>query len=492
MSRRNVPIERIASGVPGLDEVLGGGVPVYSFNLIAGDPGSGKTTLSTQIMFANATVERPALHFTILGEPPVKMLRYQQQFAFFDHRLVGTAVHYLNLSTEALEGDLDAVQRRISAEVERLEPGIVVVDSFRTVIRPMTGVPGNDGDLQTFIQRLALHLANWEVTSFLVGEYERSEYHPVSTVADGILWLSQAVDRNSVVRKLQVLKLRGQEPMPGLHTFRVTSSGVQVFPRMRRTQARRSQARSPQPISMGVEGLDALMHGGLAEGHALLVAGATGTGKSILARQFIAAGAEQGEPSVLVVFEEAVAEYLDRSTGVGIDLNALVASGTVETLFLRPVDLSVDEILNEIQEAVRRSKARRVVIDSISGFEVALAPTFRVEFRESLYRLVAELTGMGVTVLMTVEVPETFGSVQTSGHAMSFLADDVILLRYAEIEGVLETVLVVLKMRGSSHSRELRRYEITDTGIQVGESLPEYDGIVTGTPVRRQEYPDDS
>src|SRR5690606_13681024 len=158
--------------------------------------------------------------------------------------LVGTAVHYLNLSTEALEGDLDAVQRRISAEVERLEPGIVVVDSFRTVIRPVTGAPGNDGDLQTFIQRLALHLANWEVTSFLVGEYARSESRPVCTVADGILWLSQAVDRNSVVRKLQVLKLRGQEPMPGLHTFRVTSSGVQVFPRMRRNQEQRLPTRT--------------------------------------------------------------------------------------------------------------------------------------------------------------------------------------------------------------------------------------------------------
>jgi circadian clock protein KaiC len=165
----------------------------------------------------------------------------------------------------------------------------------------------------------------------------------------------------------------------------------------------------------------------------------------------------------------------------------MVSMDLVETLFLRPVDLSVDEILHEIQEAVRRLKARRVVIDSISGFEVALAPTFRAEFRESLYRLVGELTGMGVTVLMTVEVAETFGSVQTSGHAMSFLADDIILLRYAEIEGVLRTVLVVLKMRGSSHSRQLREYEITEKGIAIGEPLSEFDGIVTGTPKRRQE-----
>jgi circadian clock protein KaiC len=489
MSERSVPIERISSGVPGLDEVLGGGVPVYSFNLIAGDPGSGKTTLSTQIMFANATEERPALHFTVLGEPPVKMLRYQQQFDFFDHGLVGTAVQYVNLSAAALEGDLAAVQRIITAEVERVEPRIVVVDSFRTVVQSPAGRDGSEGDLQSFIQRLALHLANWEVTSFLVGEYERPsmEYNPVCTVADGILWLSQAVDRNSVVRKLQVLKSRGQAPMPGLHTFRVTGEGVQVFPRMRRTDDRARPRPPGRPLSTGVAGLDALMNGGLPEGHALLVAGATGTGKSILARQFIAAGAAQNEPAVLVVFEEHVGEYLSRSESVGVDLRAMVSMDLVETLFLRPVDLSVDEILHEIQEAVRRLKARRVVIDSISGFEVALAPTFRAEFRESLYRLVGELTGMGVTVLMTVEVAETFGSVQTSGHAMSFLADDIILLRYAEIEGVLRTVLVVLKMRGSSHSRQLREYEITEKGIAIGEPLSEFDGIVTGTPKRRQE-----
>ena len=487
MSKHKVPIERFSTGVPGLDEVLGGGVPLYSFNLIAGDPGSGKTTLSTQIMFAHATVERPALHFTILGEPPVKMLRYQQQFGFFDHRLVGNAVHYVDLSSEALAGDLDAVQRRITAEVERIEPGIVVVDSFRTVVRSALAGPTDDGALQSFIQLLALHLASWEVTSFLVGEYERSEYHPVSTVADGILWLSQATDRNSVVRKLQVVKLRGQEPMPGLHTFRVTDEGVQVFPRMRRKQARRPAAADVRKLSTGVGGLDDLMGGGVPEGHALLVAGATGTGKSILARRFIAAGAELEEPCVLVVFEENVSDYLARSRGIGVDLNALSNEGLVEALFLRPVDLSVDEILHEIQESVGRLRARRVVIDSISGFEVALAPTFRAEFRESLYRLVGELTGMGVTVFMTVEVPETFGSVQTSGHAMSFLADDIILLRYAEIEGVLQTVLVVLKMRGNTHSRELRRYEITKAGIELGEPLAEFDRILTGTPVRRSE-----
>lgn len=490
MDEGRVSIERFASGVPGLDEVLGGGLPAYSFNLIAGDPGSGKTTLSTQVMFANATAERPSLHFTVLGEPPVKMLRYQQQFDFFDPGMVGKAIRYTNLSAEALEGDLTAVVERIREEVERHEPGIVVVDSFGTVVPSIGGRRGSEVGMDSFsfIQRLALHLANWEVTSFLVGEYERSEsgHNPVFTVADGIVWLNQSVNHDSVVRKLRVMKMRGQGAMPGLHTFRISrEEGVKVFPRMRRTKVRPSAERAPKRLSTGVPGLDTMMDGGVPQGHALLVAGATGTGKSILARHFIAAGAELHEPTVLVVFEEHVGEYIARSRSLGVDLQAMETRNTLEALYLRPVDLSVDEILHEIEEAVKRLDAKRVVIDSISGFEIALAPTFRDEFREALYRLVGELTATGATVLMTVEVPETFGASQTSGHAMSFLADDIVLLRYAEIDGALRLVMLVLKMRGGSHSREFRAYEITSRGIVIGAALPEFAGIVTGTPTRR-------
>ena len=488
MNERRVRIEQLATGVPGLDDVLGGGFPVYSFNLIAGDPGSGKTTLSTQIMFANATAERPAVHFTVLGEPPVKMLRYQQQFGFFDPGMVGTSVRYVNLSAEALAGDLTAILERISGEVERLEPGIVVVDSFRTVSHSVEREGGSEAELQRFIQRLAVNLANWETTSFLVGEYERTEsgHNPVFTVADGILWLSQAVQQDSVVRKLQVMKMRGQGAMPGLHTFRISDRGAQVFPRMGPTSPRIAAARAPDRLSTGVTRLDEMMEGGVPRGHALLVAGATGTGKSVLVRQFIAAGAGRDEPAVLVVFEEHIGEYVARAKNLGVDLDALAERHMVETLFLRPVDLSVDEILFEIQEAAARLGARSVVIDSISGFEIALAPPFRDEFRESLYRLVGALTGIGITVLMTVEIPATFGSVRTSDHAMSFLADDIVLLRYVEIDSVLRTVLLVLKMRGGAHSREIRTYEITPAGITIGEPLPGLAGILTGNPVRRE------
>src|SRR3984957_12489473 len=130
-----VRIEQLPTGVPGLDDILGGGLPEFSFNIIAGAPGCGKTTLAHQFIFANATVERPALYFTVLGEPALKMLRYQQQFAFFDQAKLNSAVRFINLSQVVMDKDLDAVLAEIVRQVEAVNPGIVVVDSFRTIVR---------------------------------------------------------------------------------------------------------------------------------------------------------------------------------------------------------------------------------------------------------------------------------------------------------------------------------------------------------------------
>src|SRR5713101_3031891 len=228
-----VLIRRLPTGVPGLDEVLGGGLPEFSFNLIAGAPGAGKTTLVHQIMFALARPDRPALVFTVLGEPPLKMLRYQQQFTFFDVAKVNESVRFINLGQEALNAGLGEVLKRISEEVETTSPSVVIVDSFRSVGRVAKRQNG-PLDLQRFVQELAMRLTGWQATTFLVGEYQlsESEDNPVFTVADGLLWLYQSIDRNSMVRKMQVMKLRGQAPIPGLHTFRITDSGVQVFPRL--------------------------------------------------------------------------------------------------------------------------------------------------------------------------------------------------------------------------------------------------------------------
>ncbi len=478
------------TGVPGLNEVLGGGVPALSFNIIAGDPGAGKTTLAMQILFATASATRPGLFISLLGETPTKMLRYQQQFGFFDQRRLGSDIHFLDLSEEALEGDMERLLLRIITEVNRLRPQVLVVDSFRSLLHSPVA-SGPSVELEKFIQRLAQYLTTWEVTAFLIGEYRTNEGRDaVFTVADGVLWLSQEMNRSSVVRRLQVIKERGMATMPGLHTMRMTAAGVQVFPRIPQ-RSRDVRPRNNQRLSTGVVELDELMGGGIPMGDSLVLAGPTGTGKTTFAMQFIAAGLAAGEAGVITIFEEHPDAYLERGTSLNVDLAAAVKAGKLRIIYLRPLDLSVDETLDEIRTAVQQLGAKRVVIDSISGFEMALAPAFRQDFRESLYRLIGALTGLGVTIYSTVEVVDTMGrtGLQLTGYQVSFLTDDILSLQYVEMEGGLRKALMVVKMRGSDHSREFWAYEIGASGVQLRESLRAYDGILSGNPVRQERLP---
>jgi len=471
-----------------LDEILGGGLPALSFNLIAGAPGSGKTTTAMQIMFANASSERPGLFITLLGETSLKMLRYQQQFQFFDIARVGTDVHFLNLSKEALDGELTKVLDRIVEEVDRLHPGIVVIDSFRSLSNTST-VPTLNLAVENFVQQLALHLTTWEITAFLIGEYQEGELrNPVFTVADGILWLTQEAHRNAVVRKLQIVKARGVAPMPGLHTARMTKAGMQVFPRIPQS-AQTARPEIVPRLSTGVSDLDEMMHGGIPAGDSLVLAGPAGTGKTTFALQFAAAGIRADETAVIAIFEERPEVYIARAKGVELDLKEAIRADKLRVIYLRPLDLSVDETLDEIRRAVKEIGATRVVIDSISGFEMALAPGFREDFRESLYRLIGALTALGVTMFSTIEVVAPKGDLQFTGYQVSFLTDDIISLRYVEMSGELRKVLMIVKMRGSDHSREFRLYETTAKGISLRESLRDYEEILLGHPRRQLPSP---
>lgn len=480
-----VVINKLPSGVPGLDLILGGGVPEGSFNLVGGAPGTGKTTLAHQFVFENATPERTAVFFTVLGEPAVKMLRHQQQYTFFDAAKVNESIRFVNLSDDVIERGLEGALERIIEEVERSGAGIVVVDSFRSLAVASQAGFRAPSDLPGVLQRLAMHLTTWQVTSFLVGEYDEADKtgNPVFTIADTIVWLAQTADNNSVVRKLQVVKARGQAPMPGLHTYRITDDGLQVFPRLSLAVDEDERETPSGRTSTGVPGLDEMMGGGIPTGDSVLVAGPSGSGKSVLATQFIAEAGKQGEAGVLVVFEEHPKEYLHRADGFGFHLREMIEVGALEALYLRPLDLSPDETLHEIREAVSRVGARRVVIDSMSGFELALAPTFRADFRESLYRLVGALTGGGITVLTTMEITQGQDELRFTPNVISFLADDLISLRYIEVDRELKKVVAVVKMRGSQHSKAYREYEITERGFVVGGDLDGYTGRISGAPV---------
>jgi len=481
-----VAIRQLPTGVRGLDEIMGGGLPEFSFNIIAGAPGCGKTTLAHQIMFANATPRKPALFFTVLGEPALKMLRHQQQDSFFDPTQLNRSIRFINLSSALLKNGLRGVVEEITREVEASSPAIVVVDSYRNVTRK-TIAEENELDLQAFVQRLVLLLTSWQATTFMVGEYAEAEMrdNPVFTVADGIFWLSQNVERNSVVRKLQIIKSRGQGSVPGLHTIRITADGLQAYSRTLGLLQEKVRPAKRRRLSSGIPELDKMLGGGILEGDSLLVAGPSGTGKSALATQFLAEGLRHGEAGVAAIFEERPEGYTARAGTLGMDLRTPQKNKMLEMLYLRPLDLSVDETMQEILDAVKRLKAKRLVIDSLVGFEMALAPGFREDFQESLYRMIAALTGAGVTIFTTVETADTFNEMSFSYYTISFLTDDILRLRYVEIEGQLRKVITVVKMRGGNHSKDIREYIIGDKGVAIiGPRQEQYARLTTGLPDR--------
>ncbi|HEX7441462.1 MAG TPA: ATPase domain-containing protein [Caldimonas sp.] len=472
-----VTINRLATGVAGLDEVLGGGLPEFSFNLIAGPPGCGKTTLAHQIMFALATPKSPALYLTVLGEPPLKMLRYQQQFDFFDGEALNRSIHFVNLADETLAGDLDQVLSRISAEVQAHAPAFVFVDSFRSVVLASQPEGSPHSNLQRFVQQLGMLMTSWQATTFLLGEYfVETDANPVFTVADGLIWLRQSVQRNSMVRKMEIMKMRGQPTLPGLHTFRIGVAGIEVFAPPRVHAAEATTGAPGARLLTGVPRLDEMLGGGLPRGYSVLVAGPSGSGKSILAAAFLAEGARGGEAGVMAAFEQRP----NRSRNPA--LADLIESGQVGLVESRATDLSIDEVMLLIMNEVRRLKASRVVIDSLSGFELALAPTFREDFRESLMSLVSALAGAGVTVLMTSELEDRYTDLRFSPYGTAFLTDAIIVQRYIEVASRLRRVMAVVKVRASAHSNELREYCIDGDGVHVGEMLVDQEGLLGGRP----------
>ena len=472
-----------STGVPGLDTLLGGGLSEFSFNVIAGAPGTGKTTLAHQIMFALAKPDKKALFFTVLGEPPLKMLRYQQQYSFFDIDKVDSCIRYVNLAENLRTGDFSGVLERITQEVESFAPGLVFVDSFRSVIQTAKG--GNEGvsALQHFVQELGTRMTSWQATTFLIGEYAPAEVeaNPVMTVADGLFSLSQQVEQNSVVRKIRIVKMRGHDHLSGSHTFRITGDGLRIYPRLLpplaiNLHASRPVDRHTRRVPMGIAELDTLLHGGLPEGHAVLVVGPSGSGKTILGTAFLAEGARQGEKGVVACFEKRSAMLRNAL------LAQLIEDSAVSVVETRALDLSLEEVLDDLVREITRSGAKRVVIDSLSELGLYLAPECRQDFRESVFRILSTLGSLGVTVLVTIGMEDRFTDMRFSQADTSFLADAIIALRYVEIEGRLTKVISVVKVRGSGHSTDLRHYVITERGIEIDSQPMPFEGLLSGHP----------
>jgi circadian clock protein KaiC len=276
--------------------------------------------------------------------------------------------------------------------------------------------------------------------------------------------------------------MRGQSTLPGLHTFRIGASGIDVFPPAKvevPTAASLKALLHAPRLLMGTPGLDDMLGGGLPRGYSLLVAGPSGSGKSILAAAFLAEGAREGETGVIAAFEQ----HPNRSRSRGVA--DLIASDQVGLVENRAADLSIDEVVYMLMREIRRLDATRVVIDSLSGFELALAPTFREDFRESLSNLVTSLAAAGITVLMTSELEDRYTDLRFSPYGTAFMTDAIIVQRYIELDSRLRRVMAVVKVRASAHSDQLREFSIDTEGIHIGKMLANHEGLLGGRPTRK-------
>ncbi|MBC8457545.1 MAG: AAA family ATPase [Deltaproteobacteria bacterium] len=471
-------LEKISTGVPNLDRILNGGIPKYSVNIIAGPPGTGKTILAQQIVFANTDENSSAPYLVTVSEPTVKLIRYQQQFSYFDKGKLTQNVHYLDIGTSLLRGGIDEVDKQIEEYINEYNPTILVIDSFKA-IHEAADTPSN---LREFSYKLAVRLATWECTSFLVGEYGKEDINtaPVFAIADGIIFMDREERGMQTLRQLEVIKMRGDGYDSGRHPFKITKDGIQVFPRIKTPAEIPNYEVASTRVSSGIEGLDDMMESGILQGTVTLVAGSAGTGKTLLGLHFLLEGIKHGEPGVLVTFQEVPSLIKTFASGFGWDLEQMEREGLLKILYTSPVEMGVDEHAATIKETINQMKAKRIVIDSLKDIEIATPD--KVRYKDYIYSLVNFFRAEGVTSLVTNEISELFGAFVMSEYGISFISDNVILLRYVEIESRISRAISVLKMRGSNHAKDVREFRISAEGMEILEPFREYGSILSGAP----------
>lgn len=486
MSRdREAPaIARVGTGVPGLDAVLGGGIPSGSITVVAGEPGTGKTVLVLQLLFAAARRGLKSIYFSTLSEPSLKLIRHMQGFRFFDADLLGERVLVADVGAPLRARDPRRAVEAIAARVEQEEPALVVVDSFK-VLNDLAQGPLES---RALTYDLAVQLAGWGATTLLVGEYTDDDLRtlPEFAIADGIVRLGTAAQELTKIRELEVRKLRGSSFVAGVHFFELGADGMSFFPRV---SAPTQDPDRPPPAAEGVAStgapaLDALLGGGLPRASTTTLMGGTGTGKTVLGMQFLVEGARRGESGALLTLEETPEQVRGIAEGLGYGFAELERRGLLHLRYAAPIELSTDRFLQRAREEIERLGVRRLVLDSLTSLSLGAVSERR--YKELVYAFSKHMRALGVTLLQTMEVTELLGSGQLSGHGVSFASDNLIQLRYVELGGRLERALSIIKARGVPLNTELRGMTIGPGGVQVSDRSPFTDlrGVLTGLPTR--------
>jgi circadian clock protein KaiC len=453
---------RIKTGNLQADEILGGGFPANSINIVMGQPGTGKTIFAEQLLFHNATGERPLLYVTTLSEPMSKVVSYVQRFSFFDPDRLGADIQYEDLGAALSERGPVALTVWLAEAIKTRSPKIVVIDSFRAI----HDLAMSADDTRRFISNIAGLLSAYEVTAFLLGEYTQDDIrrYPEFAVADAIVELARQPRSTRDERYLRVLKLRGSAYREGQHAFRIASGGLELYPRLVAPRVPENYESLVERLPTGVPGLDGMVGGGFLAGTTTLIVGMTGSGKTTLALQFAVDGVRRGEQTMYVNFQENPAQLRRAISNLGADPDAVQEQG-LHLLYASPVELQIDSIVVEIFDAIKTGTIRRLVIDAVGDLASAASDSQRLH--DYLYSLIQHFAARGVTTVLTLESGEGFtGGVMSHDQRFSYMSDNLIYLAWSSDDVGRRTIRIV-KMRGSAHDKDVRDFEIRAAGARI-------------------------
>jgi circadian clock protein KaiC len=453
---------RVTSGNTQLDEILQGGFPANSLQLVMGAPGSGKTILAEQLAFANGTPERPALYLTTFSEPLDKFLLHGQSYDFFDAGRVGESVIYEDLASQIRAEPDRPLSERIAELLARHRARLLVIDSFKALVQMGAASPDE-------LFELASALAAWECTTFLLGEYapEAMTQQAEFAVADGVMVLRKQSTGVRSQRYISVEKMRGSGFAAGMHAFSISAAGLDVFPRLITPEKSPDYRISTERCASGISGLDEMIEQGLWRGSSTLLAGPTGAGKTVIGLHFLIEGVRHGEPGLYVGFQENPVQLARTMVNFGWDPEKLAEDGQFEHLYRSPIEMELDEVVRQVFQRIKAGRIRRVVIDSLGDLRRRSFDSDRMA--DYLYALNQWFAVRGITSLMLLELPDLFEFRRLSEEEVSNMSDNVLLLRFTPGERMTRSLRIV-KTRNSGHDHLERELTISASGVEVNRS----------------------